>query len=105
MPETEQIQKTEYNLIFTVALTQVCLRCAFMLNCELFLGSLCLETMNPMKCGCLDLAQKCLRCTTSHGVLPTLSKFPKPSKTVAMREAICIHIGQALAKGFLEYRC
>ena len=26
------------------------------------------------------LAQECLRCTTSHGVLPTLSKFPRPSK-------------------------
>ena len=32
-------------------------------------------------------------------------KISKTFKTVAMREAICIHIGQALGKGFLEYRC
>ena len=59
-------------------------------------NSLACKAWCNQRCGRWDLAQECLRCTTSHGVLPTLSKFPRPSKKVAMREAICIHIGQAL---------
>lgn len=44
---------------------------------------------------------KCLRCTPSHGVLPTPRKKPLDLPLACnflftnMREAICIHIGQA----------
>ena len=81
---------------------QVRLCSAYMLSCELFLGSLCLEGMNPMKCGCLDLAQECLRFTTSHGVLPTLSKFPRPSKQSPCVRLSASTLGRRLARVFLN---
>ena len=45
-------------------------------------------------------AQECLRCTTSHGVLPTLSKFPRPSnKSPCVRLSASISDRPELERG------
>eukprot|EP00435_Cladocopium_sp_Y103_P046280 s351_g13.t1 len=51
-----------------------------------------LSARMPQGCGLdgLDAEQ----CAPSHGVLPTRNPFNNPLQFVAMREAICIHIGQ-----------